>query len=94
MLQIYQLSLQAIKSHTHSLEVFDPQNKLSSQLNVFDIAIITGKSETSINLDSEEHATKTNVRIKRNNNLTEKNQKKMKIIISQHLHTLIIPALD
>lgn len=43
---------------------------------MFDIAIITGKSETSINLDSEEHATKTNVRIKRNNKLTEKKPKK------------------
>lgn len=43
---------------------------------MFDIAIITGKSETSINLDSEEHPTKTNVRIKRNNKLTEKNQKR------------------
>lgn len=76
MLQIYQLSLQAITSYTHSFEVFDPQNKHSRQLNVFDIAIITGKSETSINLDSEEHATKTNVRIKRNNKLTGKNQKR------------------
>lgn len=74
MLQIYQLSLQAITSYTHSFE--DPQNKHSRQLNVFDIAIITGKSETSINLDSEEHATKTNVRIKRNNKLTEKKPKK------------------
>ena len=75
MLQIYQLSLQAITSYTHSFQVFDPQNKHSRQLNLFDIAIITGKSET-INLDSEEHATKTNVRIKRNNKLTEKNQKR------------------